>query len=498
MRAFVRRTETKMTRVGWFVLALVALGSIGCDSDGVPEDAAVGDAGEDGDAGVIADDGGGTDGGSDAGALPDAGPCGGCSADTPICDVATNTCVGCLDDTDCAAPTPLCDPMRNTCAACLDDSECADDDRCTVDACTMGACTNDIEPMCVRQIEAGNGTSCVRHADGTVACWGNNGSGQLGDGTFDNRTTPVAMMGVTDAVDVSADFFHTCVVTGTGDVQCAGSHSATAGRLGIGSAMYDSFTTVQSIGFTDAVEVDTARDHSCARHRDGTVSCWGHDDAGELGNGLPFARTDAPVPVNRVAEAIGIAVGANHSCAVEATGFVSCWGLGASGQIGNDMILSTATPRFATLTGGVTVRAGGNTTCATLAMGDPVCWGANTFGQLGIGNTDVQRLPVSLGTPATDVGMGSANGCILRPSGQVSCAGRNFSGEVGDGTTDSTMVWRDVVGLADAIMLSVGNSHACAVRQSGAVVCWGGNQQGELGDGTTDSRSMPVGVVGYP
>jgi hypothetical protein len=66
------------------------------------------------------------------------------------------------------------------------------------------------------QIDAGNGFTCAVIDTGRIRCWGYNSDGQLGDGTFDDKSVPVPVVGIRDGVMVSTRSYHACAVTSGG------------------------------------------------------------------------------------------------------------------------------------------------------------------------------------------------------------------------------------------------------------------------------------------
>jgi len=79
-------------------------------------------------------------------------------------------------------------------------------------------------------IAAGSLHSCALRTNGTVACWGANGSGQLGDGTTTDRLTPVPVVGLSDATAIAAGDRHSCALRTDGTVACWGAdHSGGVG-----------------------------------------------------------------------------------------------------------------------------------------------------------------------------------------------------------------------------------------------------------------------------
>ncbi|MEM9592777.1 MAG: hypothetical protein AAGD06_00835 [Acidobacteriota bacterium] len=189
-------------------------------------------------------------------------------------------------------------------------------------------------------ISVGNWHSCAVRAGGGVVCWGDNASGQLGDGTTQQRTTPVTVQGLTAAVDLDTDDRHTCAAQANGQVLCWGRNAS--GQLGDGTVTQRT-TAVAVSGIGDAVQVGVGNDHSCARLADGRVRCWGDNEDGQLGDGTTTSRT-TPVLVEVLGGGVlrgaeDLSVGGIHACVVGSggtlPGTVSCWGNNDVGQLGD-------------------------------------------------------------------------------------------------------------------------------------------------------------------
>ena len=110
---------------------------------------------------------------------------------------------------------------------------------------------------------------------------------------------------------------------------------------------------------------------SCARRVSGTVACWGVNQSGELGDGTFRTPNHTSTPVTGISDAIGLGLGADHSCVVRATGAVSCWGANADGQLGNGTITAALTPVAVTgITTAAQVVGGDSHTCARTRTGE--------------------------------------------------------------------------------------------------------------------------------
>jgi alpha-tubulin suppressor-like RCC1 family protein len=341
-------------------------------------------------------------------------------------------------------------------------------------------------------MNAGGLFSCALQRDGTVSCSGSNFQGQLGDGTTTTRTITAAVTGLTDAKTLTTGFYHACVIQASGTVACWGDNAD--GQLGDGTSRNIKTSTTVVSGLTDAVALSANRSHTCALRANGNVACWGFNAYGEIGDGTTVTRT-VSTAVTGLTDAVAISAGGYHTCAVRAGGSVVCWGWNINGQLGGT---TTANATVVTgLTDAVSVSASDSHTCAIKKGGNVVCWGGNSSGQLGDGTTTTKAIPTAVINlkDAVALGTSSFHSCALKANGSVVCWGSNFYGSIGDGTTTPTIRTAStaVLGLTDAVSLSVGGYHNCALKTDKSIVCWGLNNTGQLGGGTTiDISNMPL------
>jgi alpha-tubulin suppressor-like RCC1 family protein len=251
----------------------------------------------------------------------------------------------------------------------------------------------------VTDVSAGGLSTCARHDDGTVSCWGWNNQGQLGNGTTMNSSTPVPVTGISTAVTVGAADLHTCARLAEGTVACWGDN--VYGQLGDGTTN-DASTPVTVVGISDAINVSDGGDHTCAVLDDHTVRCWGNNGYGQLGNGETSQGLPNPVPqtvvgmTNVVEVTTGGSIASYYTCALTLFGTVSCWGENDQGQLGNGTFSDTVAPMPVSGGGSIPqVTAGGYAhTCHRRINGGARCWGFNENGQLGNGTTTTSPTPV--------------------------------------------------------------------------------------------------------
>jgi alpha-tubulin suppressor-like RCC1 family protein len=359
----------------------------------------------------------------------------------------------------------------------------------------------------VSQIAAGGGQTCSVMQDGSPRCWGDNGYGQLGDGTTVTRTTPVVVSGGLAVSSINTGGAQTCATVSGGQVRCWGRNDH--GELGNG-ALVDSTTPVLVCSASGcgsplegAATVAAGSHHACVITGDGRVLCWGSADDGRLGNGTTSGAAAIPVEPSALPSvgARSVAPGDKHACALTGDGNVQCWGYNASGQLGNGTFTdSTApVPLFGANLRAAQISAGLFHSCNAPAASNPRCWGEGDDGRLGNGSSaDAVTPQVVDGSNATQLAAGSHHACGAAASGLVRCWGRGENGRLGNGSTadasSAVSACSDATCTAflNADHVDSGDAHTCARLADGTVKCWGYNAARQLGDHTTTDRTTPV------
>jgi alpha-tubulin suppressor-like RCC1 family protein len=337
---------------------------------------------------------------------------------------------------------------------------------------------------------------------GTVMCWGWNHYGQLGDGTTIERLTPVAVSGPASGVQaIAAGGHHTCALLSGGGVKCWGSN--TSGELGDGTTIDRSIPVAVSGLASSAQAISAGAGHTCALLGGGGVECWGYNGFGQLGDGK-HADSQSPAAVTGLSSGVqAISAGFFHTCALLTSGAVRCWGHNAAGELGD----GTITDRLTTVavsglaSGARAISAGGvDHTCALLNTGAVECWGWNHYGQLGDGTTTEHHTPVTVSGLASGVqaiATGYDHTCALLNTGRVKCWGYNHERELGDGTTTNRLTPVAVSGLPSSVeAIAAGGGHTCALLSDGGFKCWGSNTRGQLGNGMK-TIELDVNVRGH-
>jgi alpha-tubulin suppressor-like RCC1 family protein len=246
-------------------------------------------------------------------------------------------------------------------------------------------------------ISAGGSHTCALLSDKTVQCWGENSSGQLGNNSTTNATTPVIVADITTAIAVSTGGSHTCALLSTGVSKCWGANNF--GQLGNNVIPISRIAILVPEMTSGITHLGTGASYACASIQDPAVTpksiqCLGDNEFGQLGNGTENG-TNIPVAVSGISTASAVAVGRFHACALlSAPGNIKCWGANDHGKLGNGdtTIISTSTPvDVIGISTATSVSAGNNHTCAVLndtgAGGSVSCWGDGLSGQRGDGTT---------------------------------------------------------------------------------------------------------------
>jgi len=322
-------------------------------------------------------------------------------------------------------------------------------------------------------VAAGRTMTMALKSDGTVWTWGLNNYGELGDGstvTYGKdadgkyikviRNVPGQVVGLNGVVAIAAGRSTGIALKNDGTVWAWGEN--TYGTLGDGNTNVSltsgsSATPVRVIGLTDSVSIALKRSHILALKSDGTVWAWGHNRAGQFGNGEATGDANSPGPVPVQVSDMSdpeatIATGYWHSMALKSDGTVWTWGDNEAGELCDGTLINQLTPEKITGLYDLSAIEGGEYYTISLKK-DGTAWmcGNNSSGFLGIG--EPKEL---ISTPTV------------------------------------------VTGLSDVIAITSGKYSPVVLKRDGTLWAWGFNNKGQLGDGTTTPGAAPVQVLMDP
>ena len=376
------------------------------------------------------------------------------------------------------------------------------------------------------RISVGVNFTCAIVGQGrNVRCFGRGDSGQLGNAGFEHQSTPVAVLDSTntalfDVSTVSAGDKYGCAIHGAGlKISCWGINNSNA----ISSTSDSSISRAVEIGIDDATSISVGYNHACAVDISGRASCWGDNTYGQLGSS-DLTSSDTPVEVTDskgiiINDFTEVSTGYSHSCAIHRDKTVSCWGLddGRLGHIGQINSKPSPTPtKVAGITDVDSISIGHSHTCVIWGEEDKVsCWGSNNLLQLG--NPDISEnsnTPVDVvneaGSPLLSVAQisaGESTSCAVFKDSRISCWGSGAYGKLLDLNPYSDISYAVVlsselfyVGLRfdlEGQQISVGENHICLIENNNSLQCWGANYFGEVGRGGFGGGSQTAVYVNF-
>ena len=361
-------------------------------------------------------------------------------------------------------------------------------------------------------ISTGASHTCAILDNGSVKCWGDNSKGQLGDGTLSQRTTPTLVTNLGgNAISLSLGDRSSCALLDDGIVKCWGRNDF--GQLG-DSTTTDRKTPTQVSSFgtgRTAIAITSGLYHSCAILDNKSISCWGYNDYGQLGDGTTSTRSSPVTVINieNLDSPVSISSSYYHTCLMNNSGSIHCWGYNNKGQFGNgdnpntwNYLISKSSSISLPKT---PISVSGS--CAILSDQTAKCWGSGeSFPEpLSFSKRYSTYLSGNISTNITNISTYSGHKCALSDAGDVYCWGTSSAGQLGANPSNSNSrvsATSPVLvngfgnfgqqGRNIATQVSVGGYHTCAILDTGLVKCWGANVMGQLGDGTTSLRKTPT------
>lgn len=304
------------------------------------------------------------------------------------------------------------------------------------------------------------------------------------------------------ATPVAGGELHTLAVNSDGTVSAWGYNGN--GQLGNGT-LTTSTTPVQVNGLSGVSEVTAADLSSYALTSSGNVYAWGDNTFGQLGDGTTSTHT-IPVQVGGLSDILQVAAGNDHVLALKSDGTVAAWGLNNAGQLGNGTVTSSATPvTVQHLSNVVQVAAGGlpgwaGHSVALKNDGTVWTWGYGKHGQLGLGSNSSNPVPTQVPglTGIVQIAANGDNTYALKPDGTVYAWGDDGFGQIGNPGASNNQNTPLQASISDVAAIAAGGTAGLAIKTDGTVWAWGDNNTGQLGDGAACGKTctMPVEAIG--
>jgi hypothetical protein len=315
--------------------------------------------------------------------------------------------------------------------------------------------------------------------------WGDNGYGQLGNGT--RTSTNRLIVTASNVVAVAGGHRHSLFVKADGTLWAMGWNLD--GQLGNGTT---TDSTVPILVTSNVVAVAAGEWHSLFVRTDGTLWAMGNNDYGQLGNGT---NDGSVVPIVVASNVVAAACGSYHSLFVRANGTLWAMGDNYDGQLGNGTTANANSP--VSVASNVVAVAGGSYH-SLFVKADGTVWtmGLNNCGQLGNGRTVSTNRPVMITTDAAAVAGGSFHSLFMKADGSLWGMGYNYYGQLGTNFPFShyptNIRTRPIVVASNVVAVAGGSYHSLFVKEDDSLWAMGYNSHGQLGNGMSVNANWPV------
>lgn len=339
--------------------------------------------------------------------------------------------------------------------------------------------------------------------------WGLNTTGQIGDNTTTNRSSPVSVVGNHNFIKVAPGGIKfalglkidgTCWSWGLAGSQTGG----IGGQLGDNQIAANRSSPVSVVGNHNFWQVSAQHQYrgghaAGLKLLDGSAWTWGTNGYGGLGDNT-VANRSSPISVVGAHSFNKICCGYYMMIALKVSnGSAWAWGRNITlGMLGDNTVTNRSSP--VSVVGAhsfIDVATNKNNNIALKANGSAWCWGDNANGQLG------QNDIVNRSSPASVIGAhsfaqtsaGEFGSFGLKSDGSIWAWGLNTSGQLGDGTSINRSSPVSVVGGHSFIRIC-GSATTFGLKADGSLWGWGSNGGGYIGDNATGNKTSPVSIVG--
>lgn len=354
---------------------------------------------------------------------------------------------------------------------------------------------NSLWAQCWTKVDAGSAHNMVVLPNGTLWTWGANYDGELGDGTYTFRYTPIQVGTDTDWSKVACGERHTLAIKTNGTLWAWGGNAS--GQLGDGTTVTKTLP-VQIGTATNWKEISAGFYHSLAIKTDGSLWAWGLNDYGQLGLNN-YTNKTVPTRVGLGVNWLSITTGLTSSAAIKTDGSLWAWGANNNGQVGDGTAITRSSP----------VQIGAGNTWQSVSLGDihmlalnsnGTVWGCgnNHYGQVGLGSSgNAIGLLTQIGTDTnwTYISGGYGFSKAIKADGSLWAWGYNYMRVFGVTNMDTSYVPFQI-GTDSWQSVTTGNSHSLQVKNDGTL--WGCGANTMLCNGVTDGYNSTLTNINCP
>ena len=348
---------------------------------------------------------------------------------------------------------------------------------------------NVIDGLKVEQVSLGEHHSGAITEDGSLWMWGWNINGQLGDGTTEEKHTPVKVM--ENVKMISLGEYHSGAIKEDGSLWMWGYNGR--GQLGDGTTEEKEklipvkvMENVKSVGLGDF--------YSGAIKEDGSLWMWGYNGYGQLGDGTNESKD---IPVKIMENVKNVSFSDDHSGAIKEDGSLWMWGDNGYGQLGDGTNGTYAARKHSPVKVMENVKEislGNAHSGAIKEDGSLWMWGGNNKGQLGDVTNEDKNTPVKIMENVKNVNLGVLCSGAITEDGNLWMWGANDKGQLGDGTNEDKNT--PVKFMENIKSVNFGAHDSGVIKEDGSLWMWGSNSFGALGNGTIVDSMHPINITG--
>ena len=344
-------------------------------------------------------------------------------------------------------------------------------------------------------ITNGSHTISLR-VDGKVYTWGDNTSGQLGNGTNVSSDDPVEVKFPTGTIitGIASGENHNVAVDKDGNVWTWGKNS----NYQIGHTGGDQNTPYKVTGLPKVIKVAAGNNNTMVITENNELYGWGLNANGDLGLGNNTNKV-LPTKIEDIKDIIDIQGGKNHFIALNSAGEVYTTGSNLYGQLGIDKQGSNKVNEFEKVDLNAKIGridAGELASFAITVDGEVYTWGGNTYGNLGTGDKNNITTPTVI-TGVSDirqVNAGRTHTVLRDGTHKVLVSGTNTYGQLGVGTKDNHFNFVENQKIDDVIRVSAGDTYTVFLREDGFVWACGDYNHGDINKKSRTNSKVPVMV----
>ena len=346
----------------------------------------------------------------------------------------------------------------------------------------------------IKMLEVGMMHSLAIDEEGNLWAWGYNNYGNLGDGTTENKKSPIKIKPETKFTQISAGDDYSLAIDTEGTLWAWGLNGA--GQLGDGTTE-NKKSPIKIKPETKFTQISAGNADSLAIDIEGNLWAWGNNGYGQLGDGT-ITNKLSPVQIMKGTKFKQISAGYYHSLAIDSDGNLWTWGYNKYGQLGDGTTTNKRIPvQIMKGTKFKQISAENNYSFAIDVEGNLWTWGYNEQGQLGDGTTTNKLSPTQIKVETKFKQISGKNSSIsaIDSDGNLWAWGYNKQGQLGDGTTTNKLSPVQIMKGTKFKQISVGHAYSLVIDIDENLWGWGSNSYGQLGDGTTIQKTNPTKII---